>query len=134
MVADIDQYAAFLPWCTHSHVLERTEHGCRAEIAVGFSPIHERYVSDVVFDPSRNSVRAEASNSELFKELVNTWHFAPGGGAGGAATYVNVNVTYEFRNPMHALLAAAAFDQVARQMIRAFEKRAHTLYGPPATK
>lgn len=32
-------------------------------------------------------------------------------------------MSYEFRNPLHALLAKAAFDKVAKQMIQAFEHR-----------
>jgi hypothetical protein len=47
MVADIDKYEAFLPWCSSSKVLTSNEHGCTAEIGVGFPPIHETYISKV---------------------------------------------------------------------------------------
>ena len=47
MVADIDTYADFLPWCSESRVIDTTADGCVAEIAVGFPPVHERYVSKV---------------------------------------------------------------------------------------
>lgn len=47
MVADIDAYQNFLPWCSDSRVLSKVEDGCTAEIAVGFPPINERYISEV---------------------------------------------------------------------------------------
>eukprot|EP00041_Stephanoeca_diplocostata_P009622 m.149530 g.149530 ORF g.149530 m.149530 type:complete len:265 (-) comp17819_c0_seq1:233-1027(-) len=130
LVADIDNYKDFLPWCTESVVLSRDGTGCRAEIEVGFPPVRERYTSLVTFNKP-SMIMATAEDSELFKELVNKWHFVPGPSKhGGDSTYVDVYVSYEFRNPLHALLAKAAFDKVAKQMIQAFEHRAAVVYGP----
>ena len=47
LVADVNSYEEFLPWCSSSRVLTERDGGCTAEIAVGFPPVHERYVSEV---------------------------------------------------------------------------------------
>jgi hypothetical protein len=51
----------------------------------------------VALDPAGNTIRAVASKSDLFKELVNTWTFAPGPphastGSTQSSTYVHVTV------------------------------------------
>jgi ribosome-associated toxin RatA of RatAB toxin-antitoxin module len=42
---------------------------------------------------------------------------------------VDVQVSYEFQNPVYGLLASAAYDKVAKRMIKAFEDRAIVVYG-----
>lgn len=47
----------------------------------------------------------------------------------GPTTYVDVEVTYEFQNPIYGMLAAAAYDKVSHRMIKAFEDRATVVHG-----
>jgi hypothetical protein len=55
------------------------------------------WIAQVTLDPSQTSIHAVASNSKLFKELVNTWSFAPGpSNAAGPTTYVDIAVSLCF--------------------------------------
>ena len=55
VVADVERYPEFLPWCTALRVLSREKDGAReillAEMVVGYRAIRERYTSRVVLDP-----------------------------------------------------------------------------------
>lgn len=129
IVGDIDNYKLFLPWVMKSRVLTTTPEELTAELEVGFASVRERYVSRVTLGhPSR--IKAVAEDASLFKELVYTWRFTPGPNRGnGPSTYVDVEVTYEFQNPIYGMLASAAYAKVSDKMIKAFEDRATVVYG-----
>lgn len=51
LVANVGDYRLFVPWCRRSAVLSRRGHVLRAELEVGFPPLHERYLSEVSLGP-----------------------------------------------------------------------------------
>jgi coenzyme Q-binding protein COQ10 len=80
VVADVDRYQEFVPFCAGSRVLRRTSHTrFEAELEIGFRLFNERYVSDVSLVPGE-SVTAEAVRTPggLFERLVSTWRFERG--------------------------------------------------------
>ncbi|KAJ3161046.1 hypothetical protein HDU86_007665 [Geranomyces michiganensis] len=91
LVADVEQYHRFVPWCTRSRVLEnkkltRNDDGgggaertiMRAELGIGFRALSETYVSRVEAVEGV-SVTALAQDSSVFKQLNTTWRFSPAG-------------------------------------------------------
>ncbi|KAI8819579.1 dehydrase and lipid transport-domain-containing protein [Fimicolochytrium jonesii] len=104
IVADVDKYSEFVPWCNNSTVLSSRESGegkvMRAELGVGFGAMSERYTSLVECQTGRSVtvssgllgeeglrsshrqlllalLQATAQKSTLFKHLVTTWNFSP---------------------------------------------------------
>ncbi|KAG0020665.1 Coenzyme Q-binding protein coq10a, mitochondrial [Entomortierella chlamydospora] len=94
LVANVDDYHKFLPWCTYSKMSEplpagseqnqesRTINGTagvtvrHGELGIGFNSLQERYVSTVTCQEPW-TVRAVSYDSKLFKELATIWKFTP---------------------------------------------------------
>lgn len=45
VVANVDDYKYFVPWCVASKTFEQSETHARADLEVGFPPISEKYTS-----------------------------------------------------------------------------------------
>jgi coenzyme Q-binding protein COQ10 len=125
LVADVDKYPRFLPWCVAARVRHRTEHHLRSDLTIGFGPFRESFTSRVTLDrPQRVSVRYETGP---FRYLNNQWEFAPH----DAGTEVAFFVDFEFRSRILQSAIGVVFNEAVRRMVNAFRKRAHDVYGPP---
>ena len=125
LVADVGRYPEFLPWCVASRILSRSETEMRAELAIGFKGIRERFVSRVALD--RPTLRIDVTYEKgPFKYLVNHWRFEP---RDGGKCLLDFHVDFEFRSRLLEMLMGKLFDEAVRRMVRAFEERADDLYG-----
>jgi coenzyme Q-binding protein COQ10 len=127
LVADVERYPEFLPWCVACRITARpsaTEF--TADLAVGFRMVRERFTSRVVLTPTE---RIEVQYLKgPFQHLRNEWHFAPDPG-GCAVTFA---LSFEFRSALLQTLIGALFEEAVRRMVAAFEARARRLYGAPS--
>jgi coenzyme Q-binding protein COQ10 len=62
VVADVDNYRKFVPWCTGSIVNVRKANYLEAELTVGFQLLSESYVSCVYLEPVK-SVRVRHADT-----------------------------------------------------------------------
>ncbi len=125
LVADVDRYPRFLPWCVASRVRSRSETQLVADLTIGFGPFRESFTSRVTLDrPSRVTVKYE---NGPFRYLNNQWDFAPR----GSGTEVAFFVDFEFRSRILQAAIGVVFNEAVRRMVNAFLKRARDVYGPP---
>lgn len=126
LVADVERYPEFLPWCLAARVKRREENVVVAELVIGFKMVRERYTSRIVLDRPR---RLEVGYEEgPFRRLANHWSFEP---APGRGCYVDFFIDFEFSSRLLNRIIGPLFDEASRRMISAFETRARRLYGAP---
>ena len=124
LVADIESYPEFLPWCTASRIREREGDTLRADLVIGFKVFRERFTSTVALDrPERIDVRYD---NGPFRYLNNHWVFIPAEGG----CVIDFYVDFEFRSRLLQSLIGAVFNEAVRRMVTAFETRAGVLYAP----
>ncbi len=76
LVADIERYPEFLPWCIGARIKERQTNLVVADLIIGFKVFRERFTSRVALDPPRNIDVTYAEGP--FRYLNNHWTFDPG--------------------------------------------------------
>ena len=127
LVADVDRYPDFLPWCLGARVRTRSETEMVAVMTIGFGPFRESFTSRVALvRPDRIDVRYE---NGPFRYLANQWRFEPA--EGGAGCLVHFNVDFELRSKLLQLAIGAVFHETVHRMVAAFLTRARVVYGPP---
>ena len=125
LVAGIERYPEFLPWCLAARIRSREANTITADLVIGFKMIRERYTSRVTLDRPRR-IDVEYLEGPL-KRLTNHWVFEPHAGGG---TKVDFYVDFEFRSRVLQALIGALFYEALRRLVAAFETRAKKLYGP----
>ena len=123
LVADIDRYPEFLPWCSALNTISSSEGETVAEIAIGFKLINEKFKTKVRFTPN-TSIEVEYLNGP-FKYLNNNWSFEPSRNGG---CLINFFVEFEFSSPILGKVMDLIFNEAMKKMILAFENRAKYLY------
>jgi len=129
LVADIERYPEFLPWCVGARIRRREENVIYADLVIGFRMFRERFGSRVALD--RTNHRIDVTYTEgPFRYLDNHWIFHPDGKGG---TVIEFDVDFEFRNIVLQKLIGALFNEAVKRMVAAFETRARRLYGEPGS-
>ena len=129
VVSRVEDYHQFVPACVKSHVIERRQTYLRAELEIGIPPlIWEKYTSRVALSPP-NSVIAKCIDGKMFKHLETHWKFGEGIPNNSQTCSLDFTVAFEFRSLVHSQLVHVFFDEMARQTVNAFLRRAELLYG-----
>ncbi len=130
LVADVERYPEFLPWCSAARVRSRAPQGdgrevMLADLVIAFSVFRERFGSRVLLDAAAGRIETEYLDGP-FRHLGSLWVFRDLEGQGCA---VEFHVDFEFRNLIFRKLAGVVFNEAMHSIVRAFEVRAHALYG-----
>ncbi len=129
IVADVASYPEFLPLCTGARVWDEIDLGngknsFRASLDIEYPKLRlkETFVSDVVVDPQRLTIRA-TSNEGPVKHIDNRWLFS----AARGGCDIDFHLDYQMSSRLLHLAMGSVFDVAVRKIMAAFEERAHAL-------
>ncbi len=130
LVADVEKYPEFLPWCLAARVRRRQkEEGADtivADLVIGFKMFRERFTSYVRLDEEARRIHVTYAEGP-FKHLTNHWVFLEH----EEGCLIDFYVDFEFRSLLLQKVIGALFHEAVKRMVQAFETRAHALYGEP---
>ena len=124
LVAAVDKYPEFLPWCVDARIRRREENLIVADLVIGYRMFRERFTSTVTLDRP-NRIDVSYSNGP-FRYLNNHWIFAP---EGIDSCTIDFFVDFEFHSRVLQLMIERVFGEAVKVMVHAFERRADELFG-----
>lgn len=130
LVADVERYPEFIPWCVALRIVAREEAVLFADMVVAYRVFRERFRSRVTLDPAAGQVTAEYVDGP-FRSLKNEWTFRDRAEGGSTIDFL---IDFEFRNFLLQATAQAVFDKAFAKMADAFVARATAVYGERALK
>ena len=126
LVADIERYPEFLPWCVAARITRREGEVLTADMIVGFTAIREKFTSKVTLKrPDRIDVEYIKGP---FKYLKNSWIFV----AKDHGCVIEFDIAFEVRSRLLRRLLEPLFGEAVRRMVAAFDRRAEVVYGEGA--
>lgn len=130
LVADIEKYPEFLPWCVGARIRERRGNEVIADMVIGFKMIREKFTSRVTLTPPGEGGpegRIDVAYIDgPMRHMQNRWVFMPNP---DGSTTIDFYVDFEFRSKLLQKLIGALFHEAVRRMVAAFDTRAKALYG-----
>ena len=128
LVADVGDYPKFLPWTSAARIKSVTDKGDHsvmdADLVISFKVFRERFTSRVVLWPEAKKIDTEYLDGP-FKYMKSNWAFQDVEGG----CEVQFFVDFEFRNAILQKIIGVVFNEAMQRVVKAFEKRANTLYG-----
>jgi len=125
LVADINAYPKFLPWCSDAAVLSQQQDEVSARIDFSVGGISKSFTTRNHHQPG-----SEISMQLLdgpFSELQGRWRFEPLGDDGSK---ISLHLEYDFSSRMVSLAVGPVFNKIANSLVDAFQQRAVDVYGP----
>ncbi len=124
LVADIERYPRFLPWCRAATVHARTPTEVTASLEVARGPFKTSFTT-------RNRMMgAERIDLELvdgpFSQLDGRWSFAA---TAARSCTVGLEMRFEISSRMLARVMSPLFEEIAKTAVDAFRRRAQQVYG-----
>jgi ribosome-associated toxin RatA of RatAB toxin-antitoxin module len=124
LVCAVEDYPAFLPGCVGTELQSKTADELTASLAIGYGPLNTEFTT-------LNSFTApDWMTMELldgpFSRLEGRWDFQQLGDDGCEITLC---IEFEFSSKVQDVLFGATFEMICNELIDAFVRRAHELYG-----
>ncbi|MEE9346271.1 MAG: type II toxin-antitoxin system RatA family toxin [Methylococcales bacterium] len=123
LVADIESYPCFLPWCQSSRVLSSVDAVVEAELEIARGGFHKKFSTQNV-NLKPNEIKMTLLNGP-FNSLNGAWHFIP---LSDHASKISLKLEFELPGGIAAIAFGRIFHQICETMVDAFHQRAKDLY------
>ena len=123
LVNGIDDYPAFVPWCSDSYSEQQSTHQKRATL------FFKRGAIKTSFTTSNTLTENKQIDMQLldgpFRHLHGVWIFSDIDDSGSK---VELELDYELSNSVIKLALEPLFNQIANRLVNAFVNRAEQIY------
>ena len=124
LVADVESYPAFLPWCRAARVHSRDEREVEATLEIAKGPLHKSFTTrNTMWHASRIDIRLVRGP---FRHLDGRWVFEDLGEAGSR---VSLEMHFDVAGALLRRTLGPLFAEVANALVGAFCRRARAVYG-----
>ena len=123
LVADIEAYPQFLPWCANATIHKSSAHEVEATLGLAKGPIRKAFSTRNTLNPEER-IELHLLNGP-FKSLQGEWRFTQLGEDGSR---VQLDLEFEFSSRLLAMTVGPVFNEIANTMVQAFCDRAGVLY------
>ncbi len=124
LVADVERYPDFLPWCTEATVLAGDEREATVRLGLATGLARASFTTRTRLEPFGAITMSLVEGP--FEALEGRWDFTPVGGDG---TRADLRVTFSTRGVIGALALSRAFESACNHLVDAFARRARQVFG-----
>ncbi|MGB1110944.1 MAG: type II toxin-antitoxin system RatA family toxin [Gammaproteobacteria bacterium] len=124
LVADIESYPQFLPWCRSTTVHSRNGDEVHASVELAKGSVHKTF--STVNRMQKDKMIEMRLVDGPFKHLQGFWQFTP---LDEKACRVSVDMDFEFSNRLVGMAFGPIFNQAMSSLVDAFVERARVVYG-----
>jgi ribosome-associated toxin RatA of RatAB toxin-antitoxin module len=126
LVADVEAYPSFLPWCRDVEVHVRDGNVVEATLELHRGKISRRFRTRNTMTPYERMDLALVGGP--FRHLAGGWGFKPLGDAGSR---VSLELDFEFDSRTLDVMIGRFFEDICNKLVDAFTQRAAVVYGEP---
>jgi len=124
VVADVESYSAFLPWCAESQIVSTEGDQLIGKLTLAKSGIRQSFVTENVLTPPSGMTMALVDGP--FQSLEGGWLFEPLGADG---VKVSLKLAFEFKSKLLDQTFGRVFSVAADTMVDAFSTEIAKRYG-----
>ena len=128
LVADIDRYDEFLPWCNNSKIINTSIKDdikiVIADLEIGYDQFVYTYRSEVKLHKDKSEINVRNLDGP-FKYLENNWKFVT---VNKSKCEIQFKIDFELNITLFDILMRKFFDLAFQKMVDAFISRANEIY------
>ena len=128
LVADIDRYDEFLPWCNNSKIINTSIKDdikiVIADLEIGYDQFVYTYRSEVKLHKDKSEINVRNLDGP-FKYLENNWKFVT---VNESECEIHFKIDFELNITLFDILMRKFFDLAFQKMVDAFISRANEIY------
>jgi len=124
LVADIEAYGSFLPWCGGARIVARSADSVTAAIDIAYHGVHKTFTTRNRLEPGRLMELQLVDGP--FKFLQGFWRFEE---LDDKACKISLDLKFEFSNRLLALAIGPVFSNIANGLVDSFRRRAEEIHG-----
>lgn len=124
LVADVERYPEFLPWCTAARILVQDDEEMTVTLGLSSGLARASFTTRNRLDPGRSLTMSLVDGP--FDHLEGRWDFTPIRSAG---TRADLHVAFATHGLVGAIALGPVFEGACNHLVDAFARRAREVFG-----